>query len=133
MQNLDECSLATYNDSSYNNVDNGGSEESFIIFLSDKTGRLSPMWQSKWIRQVVKSTTAAETLALVYETEASLWLSKLFVEIYSTAEKLIVLPLNCHTDSKQQHEALYSIRPVLDKRLRVEIGIIGEILEKKYA
>ena len=72
MQNLDECSLATYNDSSYNNVDNGGSEESFIIFLSDKTGRLSPMWQSKWIRQVVKSTTAAETLALVYETEASL-------------------------------------------------------------
>ena len=88
------------------------------------------MWQSKWIRHVVKSTIAAETLALVYKTEASLWLSKLFVEIYNT-QKLIALPLNCHTDSKQQHEALYSIRPVLDKRLRVEIGIIGEMLEKK--
>ena len=32
MQNWDECSLATYNDSSYNNVENGGSQESFIIF-----------------------------------------------------------------------------------------------------
>ena len=72
MQNLDECSLATYSDSSYNDVDNGGSQEGFIIFLSDKTGRLSPiMWQSKRIRQVVKSTMAAETLALVYATEAS--------------------------------------------------------------
>ena len=71
MQNLDECSLATYSDSSYNDVDNGGSQEGFIIFLSDRTRRLSPiMWQSKRIRQVLKSTMAAETLALVYATES---------------------------------------------------------------
>ena len=71
MQNLDECSLATYSDSSYNDVDNGGSQEGFIIFLSDRTRRLFPiMWQSKRIRQVLKSTMAAETLALVYATES---------------------------------------------------------------
>ena len=51
MQNLDECSLATYSDLSYNNLDNGGSNGGgFTIFLRDKTGRISPiMWQSKWI------------------------------------------------------------------------------------
>ena len=38
MQNLDECSLATYSDSSYNNSENGGSQGGFIIFLKDKTG-----------------------------------------------------------------------------------------------
>ena len=38
MQNLDECSLATYSDSSYNNLENGGSQGGFIIFLKDKTG-----------------------------------------------------------------------------------------------
>ena len=47
------------------------------------------------------------------------------------SEKLVVLPLDCYIDSKRLHEALYSIRPVLDKRLRVGIGILHEMLEKK--
>ena len=47
------------------------------------------------------------------------------------SEKLVVLPLDCYIDSKLLHEALYSIRPVLDKRLRVGIGILHEMLEKK--
>ena len=47
------------------------------------------------------------------------------------SEKLVVLPLDCYTDSKLLHEALYSIRPVLDKRLRVGIGILREMLGKK--
>ena len=98
----------------------------------DKTGRLSPiMWQLKWICLDVKSMMAAETLALVNAAEASFWLSKLFIEICNTAEKLVVLPLYCYIDSKQLHEALHSICPVLDKRVRVEIGILREMLEKK--
>ena len=44
---------------------------------------------------------------------------------------MVVLPLNCYIDNKQLHEALCSIRPVLDKRLRVEIGKLSEMLEKK--
>ena len=71
------------------------------------------MWQSNRICQVVKSMMAAEMLA-------SFWLSKLFIEICSTAEKPAVLPLDCYIESKQLHEALYSIHPVLNKRLRVE-------------
>ena len=132
MQNLDECSLAKYSDSSYNSLDNGGSQGGFIIFLRDKTGRLSPiMLQSQQICQVVKRMMAAEMLALVDAVEALFWLSKLFMEMCSTAEKSVVLPLDCYIDSKQLHEALYSIHPVLDKSLRVEIGILREMLEKK--
>ena len=82
------------------------------------------MWQSKRICQVVKSMMAAEMLA-------SFRLIKLFIEICSTAEKPVVLPLDCYIESKQLHEALYSIHPVLNKRLRVEIGIICEMLEKE--
>ena len=94
-------------DSSYNNLNNGGSQGGFLIFLMDKTGRLSPiMWQSKRICQVIKSTMAAETLALVDAVEASFWLPKLFIEICSTTEKLVVLPLDCYIDSKPLHEAL---------------------------
>ena len=128
MQNLDECSLATYSDFSHNNLDNGGFQGGFIIFLRNIT---PIMWQSKRICQVVKSMMAAETLPLVDAAEASFWLSKLFTEIHSTAKKLVVLPLYCDIDSKQLHETLYPVRPVLDKRLRVEIGILREMLEKK--
>ena len=132
MENLGECSLATYSDSSYNNLDNGGSQGGFIIFLSDKTGKLSSiMWLLKQIRGVAKSMMTVESLPLVDAVEAYFWLSTLFVEICSTAEKSAVLPLNCYIDSKQLHEVLYSVRPVLDKRLRVEIGILHEMLEKK--
>ena len=42
-----------------------------------------------------------------------------------------MLPLIRYTDSKQLHETLYLIRLVFDKRLRVEKGIIREMLEKK--
>ena len=41
---------------------------------------------------------------------------------------MVVLPLDCYIDSKQLHEALYSICPLLEKR--VETGIL-EMLEKK--
>ena len=70
---------------------------------------------------------AAETLALVDAAEALFWLS---IEISRTARKLVVLP-DCYIDSKQLHEALYLIPPVLDKRLRIVIGILHEMLENK--
>ena len=87
------------------------------------------MWQSKRMRQFLKSTVTAETSALADAAEASFCLSKLFVEICNTTEKSVALPLNCYIDRKQLHEALYSMCPVLDKR--VEIGILCEMLEKK--
>ena len=58
------------------------------------------MWQSKRICQVGKSMMAAETLALVHAAEASFWLSKLFIELCSTTDKSLMLPLNCYIDSK---------------------------------
>ena len=45
--------------------------------------------------------------------------------------KTVLLPLNCYLDSKQLHEVLYFICPVLDKRLRAEIETIHKILEIK--
>ena len=81
IKSLEECTLVTYSDSSYNNLGNGHSQGSLMVFLNGKNNNLTPlMWQSKQISQVVKSTMAAETLALVDAAEASFWLSKLFCE-----------------------------------------------------
>ena len=132
MKNMQDCTFVTYSDSSFNNLDNGGSQEGFKMFLTDNIGNSSSViWQSKKIRRVVKSTMAAETLALVDAAEASFWLSKLFVEICSGNKIQINMPLHFYIDSKQLHEGLFSIRPVLDKRLRTERGILREMIEKK--
>ena len=54
----------------------------------------------------------AETLAFADARVASSWLSRLFLEICSTVEKSIFLPLNCYIDSKQLNQALYFVHPV---------------------
>ena len=70
----------------------------------------------KQISQVLKSIMVAETLALVDAAEILFWLSELLAEICSTAEKYIVLPLNCYIEIKQLHKTLHSIHPILDGR-----------------
>ena len=50
MENLMQCKLVVYSEASYNNLENGGSQGGFCIFLQDSYGNLSLiMWQSKTI------------------------------------------------------------------------------------
>ena len=84
MENLMQCKLVVYSDASYNNLENGSSQGGFCIFLQHSNGNLSlNLWQSKKICWMVKSTMAAETLALVEAAEASCWLSNLIPELLS--------------------------------------------------
>lgn len=54
-----------YSDASLGNMPNGGSQGGFIILLAIQSGKFSPIWwNSKKIRRVVRSTLAAETLAM---------------------------------------------------------------------
>ena len=128
-----QCKLVVYGGASYNNLENGSSQGGFCIFLQHSNGNLSLiLWQSKKIRQMVKSTMAAETLALVDAAEASCWLSNLISELLSYNEDVkIHLSIACFTGSRQLYDAFHSTRPVLDKRLRVETGILQEMIEKK--
>ena len=61
--------------------------------------KIIPYIVAKDIWQVVKSMMVAYTLVLVDALEALFWLTKLFVEIFSTAEISFLLPLNCYNDS----------------------------------
>ena len=81
---------------------------------------------------MIKSTMIAETLALVDVAEASCWLSNLMSELLSYNQDVkIHLPIACFTDSQRLYDSLHSICPVIDKSLRVEIGILQEMIEKK--
>ena len=64
--------------------------------------------------------------SLVDAAEVSFWLSELFSNIYSPKEsQSSTLPLKFYIDSKQLHEALFSLLcPVLDKKLKVEVSFV---------
>ena len=131
--NIEKFRIHGFNDSSFGNLPNGGSQGAFVIYLINEKGQCSPIsWQSKRLKRVVKSAMAAETLVQVECAEACFWIASLLNEILYEDPKKHPLPLiECNTDSRQLHDALQSIRPILDKRLRVDIALLKEMIGKK--
>ena len=90
------------------------------------------MWKSKKLCSIVKSTMAAETLSQVEVAEACFWLSGMLKEVLlDTQNRSPQYSIECHTDSHQLYNVVYSIRPVLDKRLGTDIAVLKEMLERK--
>ena len=133
MGDLSTAKFVCFNDSSFGNLCDGGSQGSYVIFLEGQNGNCSPlMWQSKKPRRVVKRTMAMETLSRVEATEACFWLAGMLKEVLlDNQDRSPQCSIECRTDSHQLYDAVYSIRPVLDKRLRNDIAILKEMLERK--
>ena len=132
--NLDEVKFIVYHDASFGNLSGGGSEGGYFIVLSNEQENIiSPIaWQSKRIKRVVKSTLGAETLAQVEAAETCLWLANILSEIISGNHSYMKhTRIECRTDSYSLYEAVYSTTSLLDKRLRIDIAIMREALDKK--
>ena len=75
---------------------------------------------------------AAETFSQVEAAEACFWLSGILKAIlFNSQDRSPQYSTECRTDSHQLYDAVYSIRPVLDKRLRTDVAILKEMIEKK--
>ena len=116
-------------DPTFANLPYGGSQEGIIVFLGDGSGNVLPFsWSSRRLKRVVKSTLAAETLVLVEAAETSFWLTRIINEILNAD-----VPIICHADNHSLFEAAYSSKAVEDKRLRLGIAIVREMVQRKEA
>lgn len=88
-------------------------------------------WQSKRIRRVVKSTLAAETLAMVDMSEACLFYRKLLLELLHLKDETENIKIICKTDNSCLYDSVHSSTQILDKRLRIEMAILREMLDRK--
>ena len=124
-----QCNFIVYHDASYANLHDGGSQGSYIILLTDNNyKKFAPIsWQSKRIKRVVKSTLAAETLSLVEAAEAAFWIQNLYNEITNNKG----CSIECRTDSQSLYNAVKSSTPITDRRLRVDMAILREMLAKE--
>ena len=127
--NIFNMTIMIYNDSSFGNLNGSGSQGGFIRNLVDNQENcMSLMWQSKGLKCVVKSAMNAETLTQVEAAEAGFWISSIITEIYNLKQNVLV---EWRTDSHQLYDAVHSITAITDKRLRIDIALLQEMLLKK--
>ena len=75
--NLTDLRLVVFAGASYANLPNGASQEGFIIFLANQTQSSCPIsWASRKVKHIVKSTLAAETLAMVDAADTAYFMAR---------------------------------------------------------
>lgn len=127
---MDDWKIVFYSDASHANLCEGvGSCVGYIIFLVGSNGQCCPLtWKSGKARRVVKSTIAAEAMALLDGIDESLYLKKVILQIMSLNQK--DLPVIGIVDHKGLWEAVRSTKLVEDRRLRIEIASVKECLQR---
>ena len=140
---ITESRWICYTDAAFANLPGKASQGGYVIFLQGVNGKYSPIaWKSKKIKRVVKSTMAAETLALVEGAEHAFGL-KCFLkeitgcEITLSKDKKTTLrdeekfPITIRTDNDSLEQSVNSTNSLEDKRLELDIAIVREMLDKK--
>ena len=122
--------LLVYCDASYANLQDGvSSAGGHIVFLMGRDGRSCPLaWRSGKIRRVVRSTLAAEALSMADGLDTAYCMGYLLSEVMFKKPKENRIPIHVCTDNKSLYENIHSTKGVSEKRLRVEIGSIKEML-----
>ena len=122
--------LAVYTDASINNLPDGDNQGGHIILLIDFHNKYCPLiWNSSEVKRLVRSTLAAETLALNEGCETALYLSQILGGILHLEH----IPITCITDNKLLYDVTKSLTSTSDRLLGVEIATIRELCERKQA
>ncbi|CAG2211672.1 unnamed protein product [Mytilus edulis] len=122
--------LVVFSDSSLGNLSDGGTQGGHFIVLVGENGLFSPItWQSKRIRRVARSTLAAETLAMADAIDSGIFIASLYTELMYGKADPTQLPITCLTDCHSLLDAIKSTKQVSEKRLRLEISSIRELIQ----
>ena len=129
LDDVNSLSIECYSDASFGNLPGGGSQGGYIIFISDDSGHRCPVtWQSRKVRRVVKSTLAAETLALLDAAETGVYLATLMKQLLNLSVGPIV---KCFVDNRSLVDALNSTTGVEDKLLRINMAVLKDMLYRR--
>lgn len=95
-------------------------------------GKFSPLcWQSKRIRRVVRSTLARAILDMSDGIDNAIFLANLFSELTTGNAELNAPSLVCVTDNRSLFDALKSTKQVTEKRLKLDLSSIKELIQSK--
>ena len=131
LKNFNDTEIWSFTDASFGNLNEGvDSAQGYIMFLvNTKTGDCAPVeWRSNKIQRVTNSTLAAETMSLTTGIDASIATRWFLKEILG--EKFD-FPITAIVDNRDACESVHSATDVTERRLRREIGMVKQWIEKK--
>ena len=125
----EEWKLIVFTDAAHANLSDGvSSMGAHIIFLVGEDQNCCTLsWSAKKIKRVVRSTLAAEMLALQEGIEDGCYLRQMLAEVLNLE---IRIPLIVYCDCRSVIDAVYSTKLVDDRKLRIDIGAVREALKR---
>ena len=120
--------VLAFSDATYASLADGSSQGGYIVLLKGQNNVIAPVsWQSKKLNRVTKSPLASEALAVNEAADAGFLVSSMLAEILN----LVKLPVvHCFTDSKSLVENIASTKVVSDRRLRVDVARLRQMIER---
>ena len=127
--NIEKLSLLGYSDASFANLGDSGSQSGFLIFVTDGTIQCPILWQSRRIKRVVRSTLAAETMALIECVEACIYLAHIINEILWNNNRQI--GIHCLVDNKSLTDSIMSQKLTDDRHLRINMAALNDLITRE--
>ena len=126
LMNIESCYILTMSDAAFANLqDNVSSGCGHIILLMDPSQKCCPLsWKANKIKRVVRSTLAAEALALQEAIDCAIYLTELLREMLN--KPYIRLPIESWVDNNNAFDAVHLTTQVSDAKLRIDIADIKE-------
>ena len=119
--------IQVFTDGSFNSLPKSGSQGGQIVLLCNNQQNCSMLaWNSSCLKRVTRSTFATETLAMCDGCELALYTASLLTASKLTENPQVILV----TDSRSLFEVLGSSKQVSDKRLRLDVGSLREMIER---
>jgi len=119
--------FAVFSDASFANLRDGvSSTMAYIIFLVGEDLRCCALtWKAAKIRRVVRSTLAAESLALQEAVDDVLGVRQMLQEMFPK----VTVPIKCRVDNQSLVDAVHSTCLVEEKSLKITIASLKQALE----
>ena len=77
---------------------------------------------------MVRSSLAGETLAMADAIDSAIFIATLYAELTTGQPKSLSIPITCIVDNRSLYDAIKSMKSVAEKRLRLEITNIKELV-----
>ena len=121
--------ILSFSDATYASLEDGSSQGGQIILIQGENNKVVPIsWQSKKLDRVTKSPLASETLALSEAADSGFLISSIVQEIFGMS---VLPPVHCFTDNESLTRALGTSNLISDRRLRVDMARLREMVSKK--
>lgn len=130
LKNLENSRLVVFADASLGNLEGGGSQGAYTIFIADEDNNCALLsWNSTRIKRVARSVLAAETMALSEGVDRAQMINHSISQlIFEHGKKLTI---ECLTDSRSLFQSIGTSHTLVEKRLLIDISSLREACDRE--